>query len=315
MTKKEARRFIEEQEKVIKKTVGGEIALVALSGGVDSSTVAVLAHRVIGKQLKVVFVKTGLMRKGEPEEIKETFEKLGIVVRVLTSQERFFETLKGITDPEEKRKRVGTTFIEILGMAAKLLHAIYFLQGTIKADKDEVKKGIKTHHNVLAQIRVKPEDYGIHKTIEPLEGLYKHEVRVVAKVLGLPKEIYNRMPFPGPGLAVRIKGEVTPERVEIVRKATPIVEKEIFEAGYRPFQAFPVLQNDKATGIKAGIPIYGNIISIRCVESKDALTAQPSWIARSVLERIRDEIFEQIPSVVKVTYDISTKPPSTIEWE
>lgn len=315
MTEKEAKRFIEERRQEIKKTVGGEIALVALSGGVDSSTVAVLAHRVIGKQLRVVFVKTGLMREGEPEKIKETFEKLGIVVRILSSQERFFETLKGITKPEEKRKRVGETFIEVLGSAAKLLHATCFLQGTIKADKDEVKKGIKTHHNVLEKIGVKPEDYGMHKTIEPLEELYKHEVRVVAKVLGLPEEIYNRMPFPGPGLAVRIKGEVTPERVEILKKATPIVEKEILGSGLRPFQAFAVLQNDKATGIKAGKPIYGNIISIRCVESKDALTAQPTKINWDVLEKIRDEICAQIPSVVKVTYDISTKPPSTIEWE
>lgn len=315
MTEKEAKRFIEEQEKKIKKTVGNERALVALSGGVDSSTVAVLAHQVLGNRLKAVFIKTGLMREGEPEGIKERFEKLGIVVRVIPGQERFFGTLRGITKPEEKRKRVGETFIEVLGPAAKLLHATYFLQGTIKADKDEVKKGIKTHHNVLEQIRVKPEDYGIHKTIEPLEGLYKHEVRVVAKVLGLPEEIYNRMPFPGPGLAVRIKGEVTPERVEILKKATPIVEEKILEAGYRPFQAFAVLQNDKATGIKAGIPIYGNIISIRCVESKDALTAQPSRIDWDVLEEIRDEICRQIPSVVKVTYDISTKPPSTIEWE
>lgn len=311
--------FANEKITEIRKVVKDAYAASALSGGVDSSTTTILGFKALRDHLYVVFIDDGLMREGEYDEVRKNFSKLGIEVELLEAQERFFKALKGKVDPEEKRKAFRHTFYETLGEYCKEKRAEYLLQGTIKADIVETVGGIKTQHNVLEQIGIDPTIYGIKGIIEPLRDLYKHEVRDLAKFLGLTERRYNRQPFPGPGLATRIIGEVTPERVRIIRKATKIVEDEIEKAyktgiiSQEPFQYFPILANDKVTGIRRGKRKLGNMIIIRCVESEDALVASPSKIPYEVLFNIQQRITEEIQEVVKVTYDITPKPPSTIE--
>jgi len=304
------KKFIKDKIKEIKETVGKDKALVATSGGVDSLTCALLTSRA-GVNLSCVFIDDGLMRLNEPETVSRLLHRFKIPVKVYEYKRRFFSALELLTDPEEKRKAFRETFYQVLGEILKIESAQFLIQGTIKADILETKGGIKTQHNVLEQIGIPPESYGL-KILEPLKDLYKNEVRKVAKVLGLPKEVYQRMPFPGPGLATRILGEVTPERVAIIQKATEIVEKET--KNIPSFQTFAVLLSDKATGIRDGKRILGDIIAIRSVQSKDALTANCTRLPYSVLERIMRKILKECPSVVKVLYDITPKPPSTIEW-
>jgi len=307
----DTKRFIEEQVKEMKKKVGNRIAICATSGGVDSMVCAALAHRAIGKNLIALFIDDGLMRENEPERVAGILKKLGIRTVILRADKDFFKALKGKTDPEDMRKAFRDTFYKTLGRAVKKYKARYLIQGTIAADIKETKGKIKSQHNVLSQIGINPEKYGL-TIIEPLVKLYKPDVRKVGKALGLPKETYERMPFPGPGLATRVVGEVTPERVRIVRRATAIVEKELKKL--RPFQAFAVLLSDRATGIKNGKRAFGNIIVIRSVESENAMTAQPTRIPYNILKKIQKRIVREIPEVVKVLYDITPKPPSTIEY-
>jgi len=304
--------FIKEKQEEIKARANSSKVISAISGGVDSVTCTVLAHRVIPEQLKVVFIDDGLMREKEPETVADRMKGQGIQVEIVNAQEEFFSALRGKDDPEEKRKAFRDTFYRVFGRIVRESGADFLLQGTIAADILETKGGIKTQHNVLEQIGLSPDEYGL-QILEPLKELYKPDVREVAKALGLPEEFSQRMPFPGPGLAARVVGEVTPERTEIVRKATTIVEDEIVEE-FRPFQAFAVLLNDRATGMRDGKREFGNIIVVRSVESTDAITAEVTEIPFSKLKRIQERITLEIPSVTKVLFDITPKPPSTIEY-
>ena len=308
----EYKKFIEEKVSEIKELVGIEKVVSALSGGVDSAAATVLAHKAIGNNLSVFFIDIGLMRLNEYENVSNNMKDYGIKVNLIDSKEEFFSALKGITDPEEKRKAFRNKFYSVFGNVLKQEKAKYLVQGTIKADVIETKAGVKTQHNVLEQIGISPELYGL-KIIEPLKELYKDEVRNVAKELGLQKTIYERMPFPGPGLSIRVIGEATKERIDIVRKATYIVEQELKDL--KPFQAFAVLMNDKATGLKNNERNYGNIIIIRAVESKNAMTAEPTQVPFDILQKLGKRITNEIPEVVRVAYEITPKPPATIEYE
>jgi len=308
----ETKKFTEKKIHEIKNKVGPEKAISALSGGVDSSVCTVLAHKALGERLKVIFIDDGLMRKDEEKAVTQVFSLMGIDVEVIDARRDFFFALKGITDPEEKRKAFRNKFYEVFGKAVIKSKTKYLIQGTIAADIIETRGGVKTQHNILEQIGIDSEKgYGF-KVIEPLKELFKSQVRDVAKSLGLPKELYKRMPFPGPGLAARVIGEVTEERVQKVRQATQIVEQEI--TSLEPFQAFAVLLNDKGTGIKDGKRNFGDIIIIRCVESQDAMTAEPTKLPWKILERISQRITHEIPSVTRVAYEITSKPPATIEY-
>ena len=306
-------KFARAQVEAIRKTVGRGTAISALSGGVDSAVTTALAHKALGSRLKVIFVDDGLMRQDEPNTVKRTFARLGIRVSVLEVADKFFRALKGLTDPEEKRKAFRDTFYKVFGKAVRDSGAYFLLQGTIAADIVETKKGVKTQHNILDQIGISAKrSYGF-TTIEPLKTLYKPDVRKVGKVLGLPAIMYQRMPFPGPGLSCRVIGEVTPPRVAVVRKACQIVEEET--AKFRKFQAFGVLMADQATGVtKGGRRAFGQIIAVRCVDSENAITAAPTRLTWPVLEKIQQRITRQIQSVTKVLYDLTPKPPSTIEY-
>lgn len=310
----DTQKFIKEKMEEIRRIVSREKAINALSGGVDSSVVTLLSHRAIGDQLKTVFIDTGLMRDEEPEMVIETFKKLGVTVHLIKAQEEFFKAFKGILDPEEKRKAFRDTFYTVLGRAVKESGAQFLLQGTIAADISETRRGVKTQHNILEQIGIDPQIFGF-KVIEPLRELYKDGVREIAKTLGLPREIFERMPFPGPGLSTRVIGEVTPERVTVVRKAVKIVEEEI--GPLKPFQAFAVLLSDRATGVTGGEEgkrSFGNIIAIRSVESRNAIRAEITEVPWELLKKIQQRITTEIPSVNKVLYDLTPKPPSTIEY-
>lgn len=310
----DVQRFIEKQVKEIKETVGKEKAVCALSGGVDSSVTAALAHKAIGNQLEAIFIDDGLMRENEGGKVREVFKIVGIGVKIADVQKDFFAALEGKTDPEEKRKAFRDCFYKTLGKLVKESRAKFMLQGTIKADIIETKKGVKTQHNVLEQIGVNPQEYGL-KILEPLKELFKPDVRAIGKALGLPEQIYNRMPFPGPALATRCLGECTPERIAIVRKAHTIVEEEIAKAGLKPFQAFAVLLNDKATGLNAdGSRRFGHIIVIRSVESTDAMAAKATPIQWEVLQKMQERVSKEIDGVARVLYELTGKPPATIEY-
>jgi GMP synthase (glutamine-hydrolysing) len=310
----DAKKFIDEKVAWIKGKVGEEKAVVATSGGVDSMVTAVLGHRALEEKLSVVFLDDGLMRKNEPEQVKKVLAGLGIKLRIYDVKDRFFATLKGKTDPEEKRKAFRETFYSTFADIARETGAKYLLQGTIAADIVETKKGVKTQHNVLEQIGIPVmERYGFI-VLEPLKELFKPQVREVAKALGLPQEVVNRRPFPGPGLAIRVIGEVTPDRVAIVREATAVVEEETKD--FQCFQAFAVLLSDRATGVtNKGERKYGNIIVVRVVQSEDAMKAQAAELPWKTLQRIEKKIRERVPSVTHVLYDLTGKPPATIEYE
>ncbi len=306
-----AKKFIKEKTNEIKRKVGTGTALCATSGGVDSMVCTFLAHRALGKNLIALFIDDGLMREKEPQIVARILRKREIKTVVVRAAKDFFKALKGKEDPEDMRKAFRHQFYRTLGKAVRTYRADYLIQGTIAADIKETKGRIKSQHNVLSQIGISPKKYGL-TIIEPLVKLYKPGVRKVGKALGLSKSIYTRMPFPGPGLATRVVGEVTPERVRIVRKATVIVEKELKR--FRSFQKMAVLLNDRATGVTKGKRQFGNIIIVRSVESKDALTAQPTRIPHAVLERVQRRIIREIPQVNRVLYDITPKPPATIEY-
>lgn len=305
------KKFIEEQIEEIKNKVGNQKAVVACSGGVDSVTCTILGHQALGKKQLAIFIDDGLMREGEPEQVAELLRKFGVKIKLIRVQKRFFKNLKGKTDPEKKRKVFRETFYCVLGEVVKKEKAKCLIQGTIKADIIETAGGVKTQHNVLEQIGIDPKQYGF-SLIEPLRDLYKPEVRKVAQALGLPKEIYERMPFPGPGLATRIVGEVTPEKVEIVRQATKIVEEEL--KGFPAFQKMAILLSDKSTGVTKGKRFFGQIIVVRSVDSQDALTASATEIPFKKLIQIQKRITKELSGVNRVLYDLTSKPPATIEY-
>jgi GMP synthase (glutamine-hydrolysing) len=305
-------QFINDKIRDIKDAVGDAAAINALSGGVDSSAVTMLGHRALGAQLKTVFVQNGLMREAEPEQVVGFFQELGVTVEVVDARQEFFAALKGITDPEEKREAVTQTFYrDVFGRLVKNSGARYLLQGTILTDVDETVAGIKRQHNVFEQLGIDPREAFGYSIIEPLIQLRKDGVRRVGKALGLPVELFERIPFPGPALAARVIGEVTPERVETVRKATTVVERMLKDTD--AFQYMAILHQDRVTGMRDGKRDFGQQIELRCWDSVDARTATPTRLPFETLERLAAEIIQEVPGIVSVTYNIATKPPSTIE--
>lgn len=312
-------KFIKEKINEISSTVGDGLAINALSGGVDSSTVTILGHRALGKRLKTYFIENGLMRQDEPQKIVSLFKKLGVPVEIVDAKKQFFNALKGITDPEEKREAITQTFYKnVFGKLAdrawstdEKSGAKYLLQGTNYTDVEETVAGIKRQHNILEQLGIDTKKIYGYKLIEPLIQLRKSAIRIVAKTVGLPEEIYNRPPFPGPALSARIIGEVTPEKVETVRKATKIVEEELSDT--KAFQYLAILHEDKVTGIRKGKRDFGLQIEVRCWESKDARTGTPTKLSYNILNKLAERITTEVPGVVSVTYNITQKPPSTIE--
>lgn len=304
--------FIERKVKEISSKVGDSLAINALSGGVDSSVVTMIGHRALGNRLKTYFVENGLMREGEPERVAALFEKLGVHVEIIDARKEFFEALKGLTDPEEKREAITQTFYRgVFGRLVSGSGAKFLLHGTIYTDVEETVAGIKRQHNILSQLGIDTEkEYGYH-VLEPLIELRKPGAREIAKALDLPEEIHNRPPFPGPALAARVIGEVTPERVETVRKATSIVEDELSKTN--AFQYLAILHANKVTGMREGRRDYGNQIEVRCWDTKDAVTATPTKLSHEVMERLADRITSEISGIVNVTYNITRKPPSTME--
>lgn len=300
-------KFIDQAVEEIRREAGDRRVVMALSGGVDSSVCAALAARAIGNRLEPIYVDTGLMRKGETERILHVFGNLNL--HVVPAADEFFAALKGVTDPEVKRKVIGERFIRIFEREAQRTGARALLQGTIYPDRIESEGGIKSHHNVGGM----PLEIAFEKIIEPLRDLYKDEVRELAGALGLPPEIQHRMPFPGPGLAVRVVGEVTRERIEVVREANWIVESEIVDQ-FKPWQCFAALLG-LGTGVKGDNRVHGWIVAVRAVNSRDGMTADPLRLPWEVLERVAQRITSEIPDVARVVYDVTPKPPATIEYE
>ena len=305
-------QFISEKVKEIKDAVGDGVAINALSGGVDSSTVTLLGHRALGKRLKTVFIENGFMRDREPEQVVDLFHEFGVTVEVVDARKEFFAALGGITDPEDKREAITQTFYRnIFGRIVEQSQAKHLLQGTILTDVDETIAGIKRQHNVFEQLGIDPKETFGYNIIEPLIQLRKDGVRKIGKALGLPAELFERIPFPGPALAARVIGEVIPERIETVRKATVVVERLLKDTG--AFQYMAILHEDRVTGMRDGKRDFGQQIELRCWDSVDARTATPTRLAFDVLEELAGEIISEVPGIVSVTYNIATKPPSTIE--
>lgn len=311
------KEFVDDAIKKLREEIKGK-ALIACSGGVDSTVAAVLAYKAIGEKLYALHVNTGLLRKNESNQVRNLFQRLGIHLDYIDASERFFEKLKGIKDPEEKRKIIGELFIRIFEEFAEEKDIEYLIQGTIAPDwiesGDQLRDTIKTHHNVGGL----PKDIKL-KVVEPLRDLYKDEVRKVARFLDIP--ISEKQPFPGPGLAVRVIGEVTKEKIEIVREACAIVEEEVEKASKDgkmplPWQYFAVLLPVRTVGVHGDKRAYGYTIAVRAIDSVDAMTGSFSRIPHDVLDKIATRISNEIgDKVTRVVYDITNKPPATIEWE
>ena len=317
--KVEIRPYIENEVAKIRERVGNKKVLCGLSGGVDSAVAALMVHKAIGDQLTCVFVNHGLLRKGESEQVEGTFKgTFGLNLVVADAEARFLAKLEGVTDPEAKRKIIGEEFIRVFEEeAAKLGDFSFLVQGTIYSDVAESgadgNKTIKSHHNVGGL----PEDMQF-ELIEPLYTLYKDEVRKVGEELGLPAEIVWRQPFPGPGLAIRILGDITAEKLDILREADYIVRDEIRKAGLEKeiMQSFAVLPSSiKSVGVKGGSRTYAYPIILRAVTSEDAMTADWARLPYELMDKISKRIVEEVSCVNRVVYDITSKPPGTIEWE
>ncbi|ARS89245.1 glutamine-hydrolyzing GMP synthase [Natrarchaeobaculum aegyptiacum] len=299
--------FVPDAVEEIDDEIGDANAVIALSGGVDSSVAAALAYEAIGDRLTPVYVDTGLMRKGETAQIEETFDYMESL-RVVDAKDRFLEALAGVTDPEEKRKVIGEQFIREFEREARDADADFLVQGTIYPDRIESEGGIKSHHNVGGL----PDVVDFEGIVEPVRDLYKDEVREVARHLGLDEIVAERMPFPGPGLAVRVIGEVTEEKLEVAREACHVVEEELEE--YEPWQALAAVIG-KATGVKGDNRVHGWVVSVRSVDSRDGMTARAQEIDWETLQRIQSRITGENENVARVVYDVTHKPPATIEYE
>lgn len=301
--------FIDEAIENMKNKIGNKKAIIALSGGVDSSVASVLAHKAIEDNLIAVFVDHGLLREGESKYVEETFKKR-LNFMCVDAKDEFLGELEGVEDPEEKRKIIGKVFIRVFERIAKKEGAEFLVQGTIAPDWIESQGNIKSHHNIAL-----PEGL-VLKIVEPIRELYKDEVRIVGRELGIPDDIVERQPYPGPGLAVRIVGALTPERIEICRKANAIVEEEVKKEGLNEtlWQYFAVLTDTKVTGVKGDIRDFGYLVVLRMVESMDAMTADVPELPWNMIKTISQRITAQIPEVTHVALSVSDKPPSTIEF-
>jgi GMP synthase (glutamine-hydrolysing) len=312
--------FAAEKVAEIKERVGDEHVVLALSGGVDSSVLATLLHRAVGDRVHAIFVDTGLMRESEVDEVEHVFrDELNVPLKVVRAAELFLNKLKGVTDPEQKRRIIGHTFIDVFGAEAEKVGGVKFLaQGTLYPDRIESQsvKGpsntIKTHHNVGGLPEEVP--FGL---IEPLAELFKDEVRAVGRELGLPEKIVGRHPFPGPGLAVRCVGEVTPEKLAMLRRADAILREEIREAGVYDdiAQALAVLLPVKTVGVMGDERTYEHVCALRCVTTADFMTADWYRMAPELLARVAARIANEVAGINRVVYDITSKPPATVEWE
>ncbi len=312
-TKQQADEFIQEQVELVRNQVGDKKVLLALSGGVDSSVVAALLIKAIGKQLVCVHVNHGLMRKGESEEVVEVFRnQLDANLIYIDATDRFLDLLKDVEEPQTKRKIIGGEFIKVFDEEASKLEGISFLaQGTIYPDILE-SDGVKAHHNVGGL----PEDMQF-ELVEPVKLLYKDEVRVVGKALGLPSSMVDRQPFPGPGLGVRCLGAITRDRLHALRESDAILREEFENAGLTPkiWQFFTVVPDFRSTGVREGKRVFDWPVIIRAVNTVDAMSATVPEIEWSVLKKITDRILAEVPGVCRVLYDLSPKAPATIEWE
>jgi GMP synthase (glutamine-hydrolysing) len=305
-------RFIEEKTAEIASLAGSGLAVNALSGGVDSSTVTILGHKALGDRLKTYFIDHGLMREDEPQRIVSLFKELGVQVELVDARREFLNALKSVTDPEEKREAITEAFYkDVFARLVKESNATHLLQGTNYTDIEETIAGVKRQHNILEQLGIDTQEKYGYKVIEPLIQLRKPAVREVAKALGLPEEIHDRAPFPGPALAARIIGEVTQERVSLVKRATKIVEEELQNT--LAFQYMAILHEDRVTGVRNGKRDYGFQIEVRCWDSQDARTGSPTRLPYDILEQLAERITTEVPGIVSVTYNITKKPPSTIE--
>ncbi|WP_022868674.1 glutamine-hydrolyzing GMP synthase [Schaalia vaccimaxillae] len=304
--------FIDEAVQAVRAQVGDGKVLLALSGGVDSSVVAALLIKAIGKQLTNVHVNHGLMRKGESEEVVEVFEKgMDANLVYVEASDRFLALLDGVEEPETKRKIIGNEFVNVFAEEAAKLEGIGFLgQGTIYPDILESEEGVKAHHNVGGL----PEDLQF-ELVEPVKLLYKDEVRVVGKQLGLPASMVDRQPFPGPGLGVRCLGAITRDRLEALREADAIVREEIEAAGLDIWQYFCVVPDVRATGVRDGKRAFDWPVIIRCVNTVDAMTAEVPELEWPLMKKITARVLDEVPGVCRVAYDLTPKPIGTIEWE
>jgi len=312
--------IVEERIDSLRAQLKGAKCIIGVSGGVDSATAAVLAHRAIGERLIPIYIDTGLMRAGEGERVQKVFNRLGLKLHYVEVHQDFFKALEGVVDPEAKRRRIGELFIKVFEREARRLERgrgkiEYLVQGTIYSDVIESAGArgamrIKSHHNVGGL----PEHLNF-KLVEPLREFFKDEVRRIAERLGLPQEIIGEQPFPGPGLAVRILGEVTPDRVKVLQAADAILREELAQVKERPWQYFAVLLPIRSVAILGDERGYGQVVAIRTVDSVDGMTADWSKLPYDVLERSSSRITNEVPGVTRVVYDITSKPPGTIEWE
>lgn len=307
---------IDQAVQAIRDKVGRGTVVAGLSGGVDSTVAAALVHRAIGRRLVCIFVDHGLLRQGEAEEVPRSFSSFGWNVISVDAGQRFLAALAGVSDPEEKRRRIGAEFVAVFEEEARRLgHMDFLLQGTLYTDVLESGllsgQALKTHHNVGLPARMELD------LLEPLRYLFKDEVRAVGTALGLPPELIWRQPFPGPGLAIRVLGEVTPARLAILRQADAILREEIQRAGLAGdiWQYFAVLTGARAVGTDDGRRVYGEALVLRAVTGQDAVTAQWARLPHELLARLSDRLLREVPGITRVAYDITAKPPGTIEWE